>query len=89
MMVYKREWFQAPFHCSNSAPTAPKKLGALFGSAVSFMRKLTLQLSATQPPNELFLSEDVRIFARGCDIYGAGWLRMTEGAGLAVSDWEN
>eukprot|EP00964_Phaeocystis_antarctica_P143367 scaffold108903_cov69-Phaeocystis_antarctica.AAC.8 len=46
-------------------------------------------LSATQPPHELFLSNDVRIFTRTCGMYGAGWLRMTGGAGLAVNDWEN
>ena len=66
-----------------------KKLGPFLALRSVSFRKSTLQFSATQPPNELFLSEDVRIFARGCDIYGASWLRMTEGAGLAVSDWEN
>ena len=43
---------------------------------------------ATQPPNELFLSDDVRIFTRACDMYGTCWLKMTQGAGLAVSDWK-
>ena len=57
--------------------------------AGSSMRESTLQFSATQPPNELFLSDDVRIFTCACGMYGTGWLRMTECAGLAVSDWEN
>ena len=55
--------FTGAFDCSNSAPTAPKKIGAFLALRSSFMRKSTLQncglcnsqFSATQPPNESYL----------------------------------
>ena len=62
-MLAEVNGFTGAFDCSNSAPTAPKKIGVFLALRSSFMRKSTLQncglcnsqFSATQPPNESYL----------------------------------
>ena len=77
------------FDCSNSAP---KKIGALFCSAVQFHEKIDTGnfLASRQPSHQMSyfcLTMSGFSLTRVVCMAPAG-LKRPEGAGLAVSDWE-